>query len=110
MVQQVLMFLSADQHDEIDIELLGGDASHWQTNVFTTNPHDKEPLWGVFGEIEDYPKKKTIDQYHRYTIDWNEDRIVWSVNDVEVRTLRKGVSDRRFPLSFRVYLSPISRR
>ncbi|KAI0825608.1 glycoside hydrolase [Irpex lacteus] len=79
----------AEGHDEIDVELLGGDPRHWQSNIFTTSPKDQEPLWGVFGEIEDLPKKSDIDSTHTYTIDWNEDRIVWSVDESVVRTLRK---------------------
>lgn len=82
-------FVPADDHDEIDVELLGGDPRHWQSNIFTTNPHDKEPLWGVFGEIENYPKKGTVDETHSYTIDWDEERIIWSVDGTAVRTLRK---------------------
>lgn len=85
----VTVCLLADQHDEIDVEILGGDPSHWQSNVFTTSPADQEPLWGVFGEIEDYSKKASVTQLHRYTIDWNEDRIVWSVDGEEMRTLQK---------------------
>lgn len=79
----------ADQHDEIDVEILGGDPSHWQSNIFTTSPKDQQPLWGVFGEIEDFPKKTKIDQTHTYTIDWNEDRIIWSVDGSTTRTIHK---------------------
>ncbi|KAI0070047.1 glycoside hydrolase [Panus rudis PR-1116 ss-1] len=77
-------------HDEIDIELLGGDPEHWQSNVFTMGPKDQEPLYGVFGGLENYPQKpKRVDEVHRYTIDWNADRIIWSVDDTPVRTLRR---------------------
>lgn len=79
----------ADQRDEIDVEILGGDTTHWQSNVFTASPADQEPLWGVFGEIEGYAEKGTVTQVHRYAIDWNEERIVWSVDGEEMRTLRK---------------------
>ncbi|KAI0689494.1 concanavalin A-like lectin/glucanase [Cytidiella melzeri] len=82
--------LIANQHDEIDIELLGGDPRHWQSNIFTTSPKDQQPLWGVFGEIEDLPKNSDIDSTHNYTIDWNEERIVWSVDGSVVRTLHKS--------------------
>ncbi|THG96618.1 hypothetical protein EW026_g5238 [Hermanssonia centrifuga] len=84
------VILIADEHDEIDVELLGGDPSHWQTNIFAASPSDKEPLWGVFGMIQDYPRKSNIDAKHNYTIDWNEDRIIWSVDGSKVRTLRKS--------------------
>lgn len=81
----------ADEHDEIDIELLGGDLPHWQTNVFAPAPRDDQPLYGAFGGIEDYPHgQKSVRAIHSYTIDWNADRIQWSVDGSEVRTLRKG--------------------
>ncbi|EJD07470.1 concanavalin A-like lectin/glucanase [Fomitiporia mediterranea MF3/22] len=81
--------LISDGRDEIDVELLGGDPRHWQTNVYAPSSHDKEPLWGVFGEIEDVPSRlPLISSYHNYTIDWTSERIVWSVDGHEVRTLK----------------------
>lgn len=77
----------AEGHDEIDIELVGGDPSHWQTNVFTSDPKDDEPLYGVFGRIEDYSTKASVDEFHEYSIDWNEERIIWGVDGSAVRTL-----------------------
>ncbi|CDO68170.1 hypothetical protein BN946_scf184938.g22 [Trametes cinnabarina] len=83
--------LIADQHDEIDIELVGGDPKHWQTNVFAPSPRDEQPLFGVFGQIENYlSEEKSVDATHSYTIDWNEDRIQWSVDGSLIRTLHKG--------------------
>lgn len=83
----------ADEHDEIDIEMLGGDPSHWQTNVFVPAPKDKEPLYGVFGSIEDVPgAKPSIQDFHQYTIDWDAKKIEWSVDGKTVRTLKKGMA------------------
>ncbi|KAI0351873.1 concanavalin A-like lectin/glucanase [Trametes cingulata] len=83
--------LIADEHDEIDVELVGGDPQHWQTNVFAPAAQDKQPLYGVFGEIEDYAHApKNVKETHSYTIDWNAERIQWSVDGSVVRTLRKG--------------------
>ncbi|KAH9941497.1 concanavalin A-like lectin/glucanase domain-containing protein [Amylocystis lapponica] len=82
--------LIADETDEIDVELVGGDPKHWQTNVFASSPKDKQPLWGVFGEIEDYANKGTVEEEHAYAVDWNDERIIWSVDGEEVRTLHKG--------------------
>ncbi|KAJ3479159.1 hypothetical protein NLI96_g9250 [Meripilus lineatus] len=83
------ILIATHERDEIDIELLGGDPTHWQSNIFAYGPQDKHPLWGVFGEIENYPKKSTIADTHKYTIDWNEDRIIWSVDGVPIRILQK---------------------
>ncbi|THH09733.1 hypothetical protein EW145_g1812 [Phellinidium pouzarii] len=81
------VILVSDQHDEIDVEVIGGDPKHWQTNVYAPSPKDTQPLWGVFGEIEDVPSPSMITAYHNYTIDWNEDRIIWSIDGHTVRTL-----------------------
>lgn len=81
----------ADEHDEIDIELVGGDASHWQSNIYAPAPTDTEPLWGVFGQVEDYADG-SVGEMHSYTIDWTEDRIVWSVDGKAVRTIKPGAS------------------
>ncbi|KAH9855274.1 concanavalin A-like lectin/glucanase [Lenzites betulinus] len=82
--------LIADEHDEIDIELLGADPKHWQTNVFSPAPHDEQPLYGAFGGIEDFSHgPKDVSDVHSYTIDWNAERIEWSVDGTEVRTLHK---------------------
>ncbi|PCH44069.1 glycoside hydrolase family 16 protein [Wolfiporia cocos MD-104 SS10] len=92
--------LIADQHDEIDVELLGGDPTHWQTNVYAPSPKDSQPLWGVFGEIEDYTKGGTVSQAHEYTVDWNEERIVWSVDGVVMRTLKKDQTQENGAIHF----------
>jgi hypothetical protein len=89
------IFSGDTSHDEIDIELLGGDPSHWQSNIFAPSPHDDEPLYGVFGFIDDFSSEpgseSDISSFHRYSIDWRPDIISWSVDDRVVRTLRKGM-------------------
>ncbi|GBE86146.1 glycoside hydrolase family 16 protein [Sparassis crispa] len=86
--------------DEIDVELLGGSPSHWQSNIFAENPQDTQPLFGIFGEIEDYSGSGTIAQNHSYTIDWNADRIVWSVDGQVIRTLGKDQTSRNGVLHY----------
>ncbi|KAF7790187.1 hypothetical protein EIP86_001139 [Pleurotus ostreatoroseus] len=82
--------LIANEHDEIDVELLGGDPDHWQTNIFAPNPKDTQPLWGVFGEIEDLHPDTSIVETHNYTIDWDSERIKWDVDGSVVRTIKKS--------------------
>lgn len=90
-----LTFSIAHERDEIDIELLGGDPAHWQTNVFAPSPRDTQPLWGVFGSVEDVPagtmSDASIHDFHKYSIDWSADRIVWAVDGKTVRTLPRGM-------------------
>ncbi|KAH9829986.1 concanavalin A-like lectin/glucanase [Rhodofomes roseus] len=92
--------LIADEGDEVDVELLGGDPSHWQTNVYAPNPKDQGPLWGVFGEIEDYPDGGDGSQSHEYTVDWNAERIVWSVDGQSIRTITKGGTEKNGALHY----------
>ena len=82
------------ERDEIDNELLGGDPKHWQTNVFAPTVQDPTPHYGKFNAIEMFPQggSQTIATFHSYTIDWNSERIVWSVDGIVARTLHIGVS------------------
>jgi len=84
------VILMADQGDEIDVELVGGDPAHWQTNMFAPSQKDLQPLFGVFGSVEDVPSPDPIISVaHKYTIDWNKDRIEWSIDGNTIRTLNK---------------------
>ncbi len=75
------------------MELLGGDESHWQTNVFAPAPSEDQPLYGAFSSVQNYPHSpKSVASTHSYAIDWSPDRIVWSVDGSQVRTLLKGAS------------------
>lgn len=73
--------------DEIDVEILGGDPTHWQTNVFRSAPGETSPLYGVFGGVHGYPGNGRCDAFHTYLIDWSPSRIQWSVDGQVVRTL-----------------------
>ena len=74
--------------DEIDQEILGGNATSFSTNVFVKAPTDTHEIYGLFGKY--YDVGGSITDFHNYTIDWNEHRIIWSVDDVVIRTLYKG--------------------
>ncbi|KZT21168.1 glycoside hydrolase family 16 protein [Neolentinus lepideus HHB14362 ss-1] len=80
--------LIADEGDEMDIELLGSDPSHFQSNIFAPKPNDRGPLYGVFSSVDDIPDG-TTKTVHSYSIDWNAERIIWSVDGKDIRTLRK---------------------
>jgi Glycosyl hydrolases family 16 len=60
--------------------------------MFAPNPKDKEPLWGVFGTVESLSHSSKVDDFHKYTIDWNAERIEWGVDGSVVRTLKEGLS------------------
>lgn len=90
---------SVDNGDEIDVEILGSDPKRFSTNIFSTQPGE-EPLYGQFGDIKDLKipdskEEKDIGEFHKYTIDWSAERIVWWVDGREKknekRRLVKGV-------------------
>ncbi|KAM5544408.1 hypothetical protein V8D89_002068 [Ganoderma adspersum] len=87
--------LLAQTNDEIDVELMGGRPTQWQTNIFAPAPLETEPLYNTFSSLQAYPRgPKTVQAIHSYTIDWNSERIVWSVDGSDVRTLRADVVGR----------------
>lgn len=60
---------------EIDVEVLGGDKTYWQTNVFRIDQGESGPLYGVFGQKEPYAGSGTVSEMHTYTIDWSPQRV-----------------------------------
>ena len=84
---------TAQARDEIDIELIGGRPTQWQTNLFAPAPIETKPLYKTFSSLQDFLHgPKTLEGTHSYTIDWSPERIIWSVDGSEVRTLRAGAS------------------
>jgi beta-glucanase (GH16 family) len=73
--------LQSDDLDEIDWEILGHTPTVAQTNFFgkgLTTSYDRE---------QDVTATTSQTAFNTYTIDWNADRIIWSVNGVAERTL-----------------------
>jgi len=100
-----LVLFGTASADEIDVEILGGDPTHWQTNVFRPAPGEAEPLYGVFGGVESYPNGTTAST-HTYAVDWSPERIVWSVDGQVSRTL---TPDQTLRNGYRHYPSALSR-
>ena len=88
-VSAAILIGTAAQRDEIDVELVGGDPAHWQTNVFAPTAQDPRPLFGTFSSVEDVPGPEGIPAFHKYSIDWNDERIIWAVDGKDVRTLER---------------------
>lgn len=79
--------LQSDDLDEIDWELLGANPTQAQTNYFGR------------GVTETYDREVTVtaatatSAFNTYVIDWNQDRIIWSINGVALRTLYAANAD-----------------
>src|SRR5271167_1945279 len=74
-----ISFLS-DVKDEIDYEFVGSDLETGQTNIYW----QALPYYGNTGNITNLTD--TFDDWHTYTVDWQPDQIVWSVDGVARRT------------------------
>lgn len=82
---------AANEQDEIDIEILGGDPANYQTNIFAPQSADGgQPLYGAFSSVQ--PVAGSVQDLHEYAIDWTEERIVWSLNGKDMFTLGRSTS------------------
>lgn len=74
--------LESDCLDEIDIELLGGDTTQFQTNFYrmgNTTVYDR----GIYYNTPGVPQEN----YFNYTIVWTEESIQWYLDDTLYRTV-----------------------
>ncbi|EDK38289.2 hypothetical protein PGUG_02387 [Meyerozyma guilliermondii ATCC 6260] len=75
-------YLQSDDLDEIDIEMLGGDDTQFQSNFFSkgnVQTYDR----GEFHTVTPNP----LENFHTYTIDWSKGSLTWSLDGQVVRTL-----------------------
>ncbi|KAL1743228.1 glycoside hydrolase family 16 protein [Schizophyllum fasciatum] len=89
-VVTAVILVGLNKPAEMDVELLGGDPAHWQTNVFAPTAEDPRPLFGSFSSVEAVPGPEGLLAFHKYSIDWDAQRIVWAVDGREVRTLPRA--------------------
>ena len=85
--------LQSDDLDEIDWEILGATPAIAQTNYFgkgLTLTYDREM---------DVPAPTSQTAFNTYLIDWDSERITWSVNGVIERTLLAANAGNQYPQS-----------
>lgn len=86
--------LQSDDLDEVDWEILGGNATHVQSNYFgkgNTTSYDRA-IW--------HPTSfQPQGDFHNYTTRWTKDEIEWYVDGVSVRLLRSAEANggKNFP-------------
>ncbi|KAL8869033.1 MAG: hypothetical protein Q9174_004576, partial [Haloplaca sp. 1 TL-2023] len=81
------MVLLSDDLDEIDWEFLGGVTTSVQTNYFGkgyTGSYNRSTTPAV-----DSPQTK----FHTYGLDWSPERLIWSIDGKDVRTLKASEAD-----------------
>jgi beta-glucanase (GH16 family) len=72
--------------DEIDWELLGNDPMNAQSNIFYRGFRE----FSVRGGYHNLTKQGGITAFHKYTIDWKRDEIIFSIDDVIQRRYLKN--------------------
>ncbi|PTB65332.1 glycoside hydrolase family 16 protein [Trichoderma citrinoviride] len=81
------LVLQSDDLDEIDLEWLGAEPDQVQSNYFgkgQTTTYNRGQFHSVSGTQSDWIK---------YTIDWTQDRIIWSAGDSVLRTLTPDTAE-----------------
>jgi beta-glucanase (GH16 family) len=83
--------LQSDCLDEIDWEWLGGDNAEVQTNYF-----GKGRAAG-YNRSRFHPDPENQDTFKTYTVDWNEERIIWQIDGATIRSVTVAESNRQYP-------------
>ena len=84
----------SDDLDEIDLEWVGGDSSHLQTNYFFKGA---EPAGATTGAVVANPNCETT--FQKYSLEWTSDHITWSINGNPVRTVTAAATQNQIPQS-----------
>ncbi|KAL8827227.1 MAG: hypothetical protein Q9170_007099 [Blastenia crenularia] len=74
--------LESDDLDEVDWELIGGNATHAQSNYFgkgNTTSYDRA-IW--------HPINTPQEVFHNYTTRWTKEQIEWFIDGASVRVLK----------------------
>lgn len=85
--------LLSDDLDEIDLEAVGSDNAHMQSNTFSRGDQSKHDLLGLL------PVADLTGASHKYTVDWTTERIEFYVDGTLHRTLRRSDIPDRYPES-----------
>lgn len=74
--------LFSDVQDEIDTEFIGYNLTAYQSNYYALGITDyNNSIW--------HDTTDTFENYHTYEVDWQEDKLEWSIDGKHLRTLKK---------------------
>ncbi|ODV77770.1 glycoside hydrolase family 16 protein, partial [Suhomyces tanzawaensis NRRL Y-17324] len=74
--------LYSDVEDEIDFEFVGNNMTNAQSNFYSQGALD-------YTRAKSYGLSDTMENWHTYEIDWQEETIDWYIDGNKVRTLDK---------------------
>lgn len=77
----------SDVKDEIDWEWVGASNDEVQSNYFFLGIADYVNTKGKTHKVEG---AKASDEWHTYTLDWQEEELKWLIDGTVVRTLKKS--------------------
>ncbi|KAI9203143.1 concanavalin A-like lectin/glucanase domain-containing protein, partial [Polychytrium aggregatum] len=81
-------FTMSDVKDEIDVEIVGIEQTDMQSNIFYKGIEE----FGPHMQRLTIPDGGNIGGLHDYTVDWNSQRIIFSIDGVPLRTTFKNDS------------------
>ncbi|AMD20494.1 HDL250Cp [Eremothecium sinecaudum] len=81
-VVTAIVLMSSSQ-DEIDFEFLGGELNMVQTNYYHQGVLDHHKM------EKHHISSDSFEEFHIYEVDWDNERILWLVDGVVVRTVYK---------------------
>ncbi|KAK6524661.1 hypothetical protein TWF281_011563 [Arthrobotrys megalospora] len=78
------LVFQSDVLDEIDVEFIGNQPGNVQTNIFSKGNQDVH-IYGANTGVAD-----AVGVFHKYTVDWTPEQIVWYIDGNPVRTLTRA--------------------
>ena len=81
------MVLLSQDLDEVDWEFLGGQTSTVQTNYFGKG------YTGTYNRSTTPTVTTPQEEFHTYALDWSLDALIWSIDGVQVRSLKAAEAD-----------------
>ncbi|ODV60721.1 glycoside hydrolase family 16 protein [Ascoidea rubescens DSM 1968] len=81
------VYLQSDCEDEIDIEWFGGNAYEVCLNFF----HQGNTTFWNRSTL--YQMQDPREEFHNYTIDWDNERIIWYIDGIKAKVLYNNTSD-----------------
>lgn len=81
------LVLQSDDLDEVDLEWLGADDQHVQSNYYGKGNTQ------VYDRGANLTNPGSQDGFHTYSVDWTADHITWSIDGQVLRTLTPQTAD-----------------
>lgn len=83
--------MQSDDLDEIDLEFVGGDSGHVQSNYFGKG------ITGGYDRAQTHAVATSQSAFNIYSVDWSSEQIVWMINGQTVRVLTAAQAGNQYP-------------